>query len=61
MYPKLYFHGATRGVTGSCHELRYTDDAAILIDCGLFQGEGHHSREIDFPVAQKSKGSGVYF
>jgi len=51
MSPQLHFHGATCGVTGSCHELRYADDAAIVIDCGLFQGEGHHSREIDFPVA----------
>ncbi len=50
MYPQLHFHGATRGVTGSCHELRYANDAAILIDCGLFQGDEQHSLEIDFPV-----------
>ena len=33
----LKFCGATRTVTGSCFMLK-TDDARILIDCGLFQG-----------------------
>lgn len=35
-------HGATNGVTGSCHELSYTLNhglTGVLIDCGLFQGE----------------------
>ncbi len=50
MYPQLQFHGATTGVTGSCHELRYADDASLLIDCGLFQGSEKGSREIDFPI-----------
>ena len=50
MYPQIHFHGAAKGVTGSCHELRYADDAATLIDCGLFQGEGDHDQEIDFPL-----------
>ncbi|NCU21643.1 MBL fold metallo-hydrolase, partial [Candidatus Falkowbacteria bacterium] len=35
-------HGATTGVTGSCHQLTLTAGAAqgqsLLIDCGLFQG-----------------------
>ena len=31
---KLSFHGAVRGVTGSCHKL---DN--LLFDCGMFQGE----------------------
>jgi len=39
---QLHHHGATTGVTGSCHELRVTNGAggqrALLIDCGLFQG-----------------------
>lgn len=34
----LLHHGATSGVTGSCHELRAADGSALLIDCGLFQG-----------------------
>ena len=31
-------HGATRGVTGSCHQLHLADGRSVLIDCGLFQG-----------------------
>lgn len=35
--PKLSFHGAARGVTGSCFRLQ-TASGEILIDCGMFQG-----------------------
>ncbi|MBV0932288.1 MBL fold metallo-hydrolase RNA specificity domain-containing protein [Marinobacterium weihaiense] len=50
---ELLHHGATKGVTGSCHELRLGEDG-LLIDCGLLQGadirgsdpEGH----IDFDI-----------
>lgn len=37
-YPAFAHHGATQGVTGSCH--RYMADANhhLLVDCGLFQG-----------------------
>jgi metallo-beta-lactamase family protein len=38
---KLSFHGADRGVTGSCHMLECLEHR-ILIDCGLLQG----SREL---------------
>jgi metallo-beta-lactamase family protein len=34
---KLSFHGADRGVTGSCHLVECAG-SRILIDCGLFQG-----------------------
>ena len=34
---KLAFHGANRGVTGSCH-LVECNGKRILIDCGLYQG-----------------------
>lgn len=34
---KLSFHGADRGVTGSCHLLE-CGGVRILIDCGLYQG-----------------------
>ncbi|WP_089175602.1 MBL fold metallo-hydrolase [Bosea sp. AS-1] len=34
---RLCFHGAAHAVTGSCFSLR-TDEAHILIDCGMFQG-----------------------
>ncbi|MFP4077372.1 MAG: MBL fold metallo-hydrolase RNA specificity domain-containing protein [Halochromatium sp.] len=50
-HPEIHHHGATTGVTGSCHELRYaandksldsqnvTGYHSLLIDCGLFQGD----------------------
>ncbi|MDO3720293.1 MBL fold metallo-hydrolase [Marinobacter sp. chi1] len=58
-------HGATSGVTGSCHELSLQTESAsglesaehgIFIDCGLFQGqdEGRSASAadltIDFPI-----------
>ena len=39
---RLSFHGAARGVTGSCHLLT-TPSIRLLVDCGMFQG----SRELD--------------
>lgn len=47
---EILHHGAVKGVTGSCHELR-AGDAGILIDCGLFQGlEGKRDLAIDFDI-----------
>jgi metallo-beta-lactamase family protein len=37
MNARLRFHGAAHGVTGSCFALE-TDQARVLIDCGMFQG-----------------------
>ena len=37
-YPRIIHHGGLHGVTGSCHELRLSPTDALLIDCGLFQG-----------------------
>ena len=34
---KLSFHGADRGVTGSCHRVE-CGGKSVLIDCGLYQG-----------------------
>jgi len=51
----IQHHGATTGVTGSCHELN-VGPAGVLIDCGLFQGqeEGRGANAsnltIDFPI-----------
>ena len=39
---KLSFHGADRGVTGSCHMVECAGHR-VLIDCGLYQG----GRELD--------------
>ncbi|MDG1950605.1 MAG: MBL fold metallo-hydrolase, partial [bacterium] len=40
---KLSFHGAVRGVTGSCHRIVVKDaegvDHQYLFDCGMFQGQ----------------------
>ncbi|PCM45244.1 MBL fold metallo-hydrolase RNA specificity domain-containing protein [Marinobacter sp. ANT_B65] len=49
-------HGATAGVTGSCHELTLYNAksaiAGILIDCGLFQGQekGENASALDLSV-----------
>lgn len=55
---EILHHGAVNGVTGSCHELKLSDDFGILIDCGLFQGAdvsgagaSHEQLAIEFPVA----------
>jgi metallo-beta-lactamase family protein len=62
IFPKIIHHGALHGVTGSCHELRLSEEDGILVDCGLFQGDdlpdgetaGGTARRsttfIDFPV-----------
>ena len=34
---KLSFHGADRGVTGSCHMIE-CGGTRLLVDCGLYQG-----------------------
>ena len=62
----ILHHGATSGVTGSCHELTLTprikkgsdpkftgsNSAGILIDCGLFQGqdEGRSASASDLSI-----------
>lgn len=43
---KILHHGATTGVTGSCHELFYTESDSVLIDCGMFQGAEAADREL---------------
>lgn len=57
----ILHHGAVRGVTGSCHEIRLADGSAVLVDCGLFQGAevsgqgaGPDSPQIDFPIGHIS-------
>ncbi|MDZ7852543.1 MAG: MBL fold metallo-hydrolase [Halomonas sp.] len=38
-FPVITHHGGHTGVTGSCHRLQISEDLALLVDCGLFQGE----------------------
>jgi metallo-beta-lactamase family protein len=45
---KVSFHGADRGVTGSCHMLE-AGGLRILVDCGMFQGRRDIARENDQP------------
>ena len=53
----IIHHGAVNGVTGSCHQLNINDDSAVLIDCGLFQGDEKasssdgNSLEIEFDIS----------
>jgi metallo-beta-lactamase family protein len=57
-YPDILHHGATCGVTGSCHQLLMDTRHSLLIDCGLFQGaetsaEGKSAADrlaIEFPL-----------
>ncbi len=52
---QIHFHGATRTVTGSLHEIR-AGGKTILLDCGLFQGPRDEARRINttFDFAAKS-------
>ena len=50
---ELKHHGAHQGVTGSCHQLFWTENQSLLVDCGIFQGDEakkHPSPEINFPL-----------
>jgi len=38
-YPQFEHHGGASGVTGSCHRIVVGPEQAILVDCGLFQGQ----------------------
>ena len=53
VFPAITHHGATQGVTGSCHQLHLDAAHSLLIDCGLFQGDESSpaaNLEIDFLV-----------
>lgn len=50
---KLVHHGAHEGVTGSCHQLFWSKQESLLVDCGIFQGDEakkHPNPEINFPI-----------
>ena len=44
---KISFHGAARTVTGSKHLLQLNNGKKILLDCGMFQGMGKETIELN--------------
>ncbi len=43
----ITFHGAARNVTGSKHLLQLNDGTSILLDCGMFQGMGEQTEDLN--------------
>ncbi|AMR30552.1 MBL fold metallo-hydrolase [Mucilaginibacter sp. PAMC 26640] len=44
---EITFHGAARNVTGSKHLLRLADGTSVLLDCGMFQGLGEQTDDMN--------------
>ena len=44
---KIAFHGAARTVTGSKHLLTLKNGKKILLDCGMFQGLGEKTEDLN--------------
>ena len=44
---KIAFHGAARTVTGSKHLITLTNGKKLLLDCGMFQGMGQETAELN--------------
>ncbi len=53
----LEFHGATEGVTGSCHQISFAKES-LLVYCGIFQGKeakNHNDLSIDFDIFEPQR------
>src|SRR5215203_1488128 len=46
-FMKIAFHGAARTVTGTKHLLTLKNGKKILLDCGMFQGLGKETDELN--------------
>ena len=44
---KITFHGATQTVTGSKHLITMSNGKTILLDCGMYQGMGKETQELN--------------
>jgi metallo-beta-lactamase family protein len=45
---KITFHGAAKTVTGSKHLISLSNGKNILLDCGMYQGMGSETTELNF-------------
>ncbi len=52
---KTAFHGAVRTVTGSKHTVTIENGIQILLDCGMFQGMGDTTNDLNCAFGFEAK------